>query len=39
VRRAPLDDLQIAGQFPTLGIRVGDTRPHVRGKIREYLPL
>lgn len=27
MRRAPLDDLQIAGQFPTLGIRVGDTRP------------
>ena len=35
----PLTDLQAAGQFPTLGIRIGDRRPHVRGKIREYLPL
>ena len=26
-------------QFPTLGIHPGDARPHVRGKIREYLPL
>lgn len=30
---------QIAEQFPALGIRLGDPRPHVRGKIREYLPL
>jgi DNA invertase Pin-like site-specific DNA recombinase len=36
---APLTDRQIAEQFPTLGIRPGDTRPHVRGKIREYQPL
>ena len=36
---APLTDLQIAEQFPALGIRLGDRRPHVRGKIREYLPL
>jgi DNA invertase Pin-like site-specific DNA recombinase len=35
----PLDDTQIARQFPTLGIRLGDARPHVRGKIREYQPL
>ena len=36
---APLTDAQIARQFPTLGIRPGDARPHVRGKIREYQPL
>ena len=36
---APLTDLQIATQFPTLGIRLGDHRPHVRGKIREYVSL
>jgi DNA invertase Pin-like site-specific DNA recombinase len=36
----PLEDnLQVAEKFPTLGIRLGDHRPHVRGKIREYLPL
>jgi DNA invertase Pin-like site-specific DNA recombinase len=36
---APLTDAQIAAQFPTLGIRPGDARPHVRGKIREYQSL
>ena len=36
---APLTDAQIAAQFPTLGIRPGDARPHVRGKIREYQAL
>ncbi len=36
---APLTGLQIAEQFPALGIRLGDRRSHVRGKIREYLPL
>ena len=36
---APLKDIQIAEQFPTLRIRLGDPRPHTRGKIREYLPL
>jgi len=36
---APLTGAQIAEQFPTLGIRTGDARPHVRGKIREYQPL
>lgn len=36
---APLTDLQIATQFPTLGIRLGDHRPHVRGKIREYVSM
>ena len=35
----PLTDIQVAEQFPTLGLRLGDPRPHVRGKIREYLPL
>jgi DNA invertase Pin-like site-specific DNA recombinase len=35
----PLTALEIAQQFPTLGISLGDQRPHVRGKIREYLPL
>ncbi len=35
----PLTDMQIAGQFPTLGIRPGDRRPHMRGKLREYLAL
>jgi DNA invertase Pin-like site-specific DNA recombinase len=36
---APLTEVQIAEQFPTLGIRLGDPRPHVKGKIREYQPL
>jgi DNA invertase Pin-like site-specific DNA recombinase len=36
---APLTDAQITAQFPTLGIRPGDARPHVRGKIREYQAL
>ncbi|MEV6904298.1 recombinase family protein [Amycolatopsis sp. NPDC051372] len=35
----PLPDLQIAKQLPTLGIALGDHRPHVRGKIREYVSL
>jgi hypothetical protein len=35
----PLSDLQIARQFPALGICPGDQRPHVKGKIREYLPI
>ncbi|MBN9739334.1 MULTISPECIES: recombinase family protein [unclassified Pseudonocardia] len=35
----PLTDLQIARQLPTLGIALGDPRPHQRGKIREYLTL
>lgn len=35
----PLTDLQVAEQFPALGLRIGDHRPHVRGKLREYLPL
>ena len=35
----PLTDLQIAEKLPTLGLRIGHERPHVRGKIREYLPL
>jgi hypothetical protein len=36
---ASLTDLQIAEQLPALGLRLGDHRPHVRGKLREYLPL
>ena len=36
---APLEELEVAGQFSTLGVRLGDHRPHVRGKLREYLPL
>jgi hypothetical protein len=35
----PLTEVQAAEQFPTLGLRLGDPRPHVKGKIREYLPL
>jgi DNA invertase Pin-like site-specific DNA recombinase len=35
----PLTPIEVAEQFPTLGLRLGDPRPHVRGKIREYLPL
>jgi len=35
----PLTELQIARQLPTLGMTVGDPRPHVRGKIREYVSL
>lgn len=31
--------MQAAEQFPTLGQRLGDHRPHVKGKIREYLTL
>lgn len=35
----PLTDAQIAKQLPTLGLRLGDERPHVRGKLREYITL
>jgi DNA invertase Pin-like site-specific DNA recombinase len=35
----PLTEIQIAEQLPTLGLRLGDHRPHVKGKIREYLTL
>jgi hypothetical protein len=35
----PLTEAQAAEQFPTLGLRLHDPRPHVKGKIREYLPL
>lgn len=35
----PLTEVEIANQFPTLGLNLGDKRPHQRGKIREYLPL
>ena len=30
----PLTEVQAAEQFPALGIRLGDPRPHVKGKIR-----
>jgi DNA invertase Pin-like site-specific DNA recombinase len=36
---APLTEVQAAEQFPTLMLRLRDPRPHVKGKIREYLPL
>ena len=36
---SPLTEVQAAEQFPTLGLRLGGPRPHVKGKIREYLPL
>ena len=35
----PLTELQIAKRLPTLGIALGDARPHMRGKIREYVSL
>lgn len=35
----PLTDLQITRQLPTLRITLGQPRPHVRGKIREYVAL
>lgn len=35
----PLTEVQIAKRLPTLGMGIGDARPHVRGKIREYVPL
>jgi DNA invertase Pin-like site-specific DNA recombinase len=35
----PLSDVEIARRFPTLPVKVGDQRPRIRGKIREYLPL
>ncbi|WP_432855141.1 hypothetical protein ACQPXB_21740 [Amycolatopsis sp. CA-161197] len=35
----PLSELQIATRLPTLGIAIGDHRPHIRGKIREYVSL
>ncbi|MEV6820480.1 hypothetical protein AB0M72_17160 [Nocardiopsis dassonvillei] len=33
----PLTNDEIAEQLPGLSLRVGDARPHVRGKLREYL--
>ncbi|MFC0438034.1 recombinase family protein [Kutzneria buriramensis] len=35
----PLTELQIAKLLPTLGLSLGDERPHVKGKIREYVNL
>ena len=35
----PLTDAQITQRFRTLDLTVGDHRPHVRGKIREYVLL
>jgi DNA invertase Pin-like site-specific DNA recombinase len=36
---APLSEVEVAEGFPTLGFRLGDERPHAKGKIREYLKL
>lgn len=36
---APLADIQIAEQLPTLGLKLGDERHHVKGKLREYVRL
>lgn len=36
---APLTDLQIAQQLPSLQLRPGTPRPHTRGKLREFLLL
>lgn len=36
---APMTAVQIARRLPTLGIAVGDHRPHQRGRIREYVTL
>lgn len=36
---APLTELQIARRLPTLGVQLGDPRPHIKGKLREYIPL
>lgn len=35
----PLTEVQIAKKLPTLNLSLGDHRPHVRGKIREYVSL
>jgi DNA invertase Pin-like site-specific DNA recombinase len=35
----PLTDVEIAKQFPTLPLQLGQERPRIRGKIREYLSL
>ncbi len=35
----PLSPEQVARRLPTLSLGVGDFRPHVRGRIREYLLL
>ncbi|MGV9408344.1 recombinase family protein [Nocardia sp. NPDC003693] len=36
---APLTELEVARQLPTLPVNLGDRRAHVKGKLREYLPL
>jgi DNA invertase Pin-like site-specific DNA recombinase len=36
---SPLSEAQIAKQLPTLSLQLGDARPRIRGRIREYLPL
>lgn len=35
----PLTEVEIARQLPTLPLRLGDQRPHTKGKIRKYLTL
>lgn len=34
-----LEFLRKGRKLPTLGLAVGDHRPHVKGKIREYISL
>lgn len=36
---APLSNDEVAERLPTLGLRVGEARPHVKGKLREHLTL
>lgn len=36
---APLSELDIARQLPTLPLRLGEVRPQVKGKTREYVTL
>jgi hypothetical protein len=35
----PLTEVQIAKKLPTFGIALGEAKPHVRGKIREFVSL
>lgn len=36
---APLTDLNIARRLPRLTVQLGDSKPHVKGKLREYISL
>ncbi|MBF6138269.1 recombinase family protein [Nocardia otitidiscaviarum] len=35
----PLSELEIARTMPNLDLTLGDPRPHVKGKLREYISL